>query len=36
MKQIALSLVVIAGAWVAARPLVLAPIARLFGTVSGR
>ncbi len=30
------SLVVIAGAWVAARPLVLAPIARLFGTVSGR
>lgn len=32
----ALSLVVIAAAWVAARPLVLAPIARLFGTVSGR
>ncbi|GAA1700991.1 hypothetical protein GCM10009808_18440 [Microbacterium sediminicola] len=31
-----LSLVVIAGAWVAARPLVLAPIARLFGNVSGR
>lgn len=30
------SLVVIAAAWVAARPLVLAPIARLFGTVSGR
>ena len=30
------SLVVIAGAWVAARPLVLAPIARLFGNVSGR
>ncbi|GAA1952159.1 hypothetical protein GCM10009816_11170 [Microbacterium aquimaris] len=30
------SLVVIAGAWVAARPLVLAPIARLFGSVSGR
>ena len=30
------SLVVIAGAWIAARPLVLAPIARLFGTVSGR
>lgn len=30
------SLVVIAGAWVAARPLVLAPIARLFGTVSAR
>ena len=31
-----LSLVVIAGAWVAARPLVLAPIAKLFGKVSGR
>ncbi|MFE5408936.1 cytochrome b/b6 domain-containing protein [Microbacterium sp. NPDC056569] len=30
------SLVVIAAAWVAARPLVLAPIARLFGKVSGR
>ena len=30
------SLVVIAAAWVAARPVVLAPIARLFGTVSGR
>ncbi|MDQ1129494.1 cytochrome b/b6 domain-containing protein [Microbacterium sp. SORGH_AS_0888] len=30
------SLVVIAGGWVAARPLVLAPIARLFGTVSSR
>ncbi len=30
------SLVVIAVAWVAARPLVLAPIARLFGNVSGR
>lgn len=30
------SLVVIAGAWIAARPLVLAPIARLFGNVSGR
>jgi thiosulfate reductase cytochrome b subunit len=30
------SLVVIAAAWVAARPLTLAPIARLFGTVSGR
>ncbi len=30
------SLVVIAGAWVAARPLVLAPIAKLFGNVSGR
>jgi len=32
----AASLVVIAAAWVAARPLTLAPIARLFGTVSGR
>lgn len=31
-----LSLVVIAAAWVAARPLVLAPIAKLFGQVSGR
>lgn len=30
------SLVVIAAAWAAARPLVLAPIARLFGTVSAR
>lgn len=30
------SLVVIAAAWVAARPLVLAPIAKLFGTVSSR
>ncbi|WP_307785496.1 cytochrome b/b6 domain-containing protein [Microbacterium hibisci] len=30
------SLAVIAVAWVAARPLVLAPIARLFGKVSGR
>lgn len=30
------SLVVIAAGWVAARPLVLAPIARLFGKVSGR
>lgn len=30
------SLVVIAAAWVAARPLVLAPIAKLFGTVSAR
>jgi thiosulfate reductase cytochrome b subunit len=30
------SLVVIAAAWIAARPLVLAPIARLFGTVSSR
>jgi thiosulfate reductase cytochrome b subunit len=32
----AASIVVIAAAWVAARPLVLAPIARLFGKVSGR
>ena len=31
-----LSLVVIAAAWVAARPMTIAPIARLFGTVSGR
>ena len=31
-----LSLVVIAAALIAARPLVLAPIARLFGSVSGR
>lgn len=30
------SLVVIAVAWIAARPMTLAPIARLFGTVSGR
>ncbi|WP_438354409.1 cytochrome b/b6 domain-containing protein [Microbacterium sp. CJ88] len=30
------SMIVIAAAWVAARPLVLAPIARLFGTVSSR
>ena len=30
------SLVVIAAAWIAARPVVLAPIARRFGTVSGR
>ncbi len=30
------SLAVIAGGWIAARPLVLAPIARLFGTVCGR
>ncbi|MFT4281501.1 cytochrome b/b6 domain-containing protein [Microbacterium sp.] len=30
------SLVVIAGAWIAARPLVLAPIAKLFGTVTAR
>ncbi|WP_436448608.1 cytochrome b/b6 domain-containing protein [Microbacterium sp. I2] len=32
----AVSILVIAAAWVAARPLVLAPIARLFGKVSGR
>lgn len=32
----AASLVVIAIGWIAARPLVLAPIARLFGNVSGR
>ncbi|WP_424937168.1 MULTISPECIES: cytochrome b/b6 domain-containing protein [Bacteria] len=30
------SLVVIAAAWIAARPLVLAPIAKVFGNVSGR
>ncbi len=30
------SIVVIAAAWTAARPLVLAPIAKMFGTVSGR
>ncbi len=30
------SLVVVAAGWIAARPLVLAPIARVFGTVSGR
>ncbi|MDR6866808.1 thiosulfate reductase cytochrome b subunit [Microbacterium resistens] len=30
------SLVVIVGAWIAARPLVLAPIAKVFGNVSGR
>ena len=30
------SLVVIAAAWIAARPMVLAPIAKLFGTVSSR
>ncbi|WP_442576400.1 cytochrome b/b6 domain-containing protein [Microbacterium sp. F51-2R] len=30
------SLAVIAAAWIAARPLVLAPIARLFGNVTGR
>ncbi|MGA7147891.1 MAG: cytochrome b/b6 domain-containing protein, partial [Microbacterium sp.] len=32
----AVSILVIASAWIAARPLVLAPIARLFGNVSGR
>ncbi|MDY0908383.1 cytochrome b/b6 domain-containing protein [Microbacterium sp. CFBP9034] len=32
----AVSMLVIVGAWVAARPLILAPIARLFGKVSGR
>ncbi len=32
----AISMLVIAAGWVAARPLVLAPIARLFGKVSGR
>lgn len=32
----AVSMIVIAAGWVAARPLVLAPIARLFGKVSGR
>lgn len=32
----AASILVIAAAWAAARPLILAPIARLFGTVSGR
>ena len=32
----AIALLVIAAAWIAARPLVLAPIARLFGTVSSR
>lgn len=31
-----LAMIVIAGGWFAARPLVLAPIARLFGQVSGR
>jgi hypothetical protein len=30
------SLIVIVIGWIAARPLVLAPIARLFGKVSGR
>jgi hypothetical protein len=30
------AMVVVAAGWVAARPLVLAPIARLFGTVSAR
>ena len=32
----AASMLIIAAAWIAARPLVLAPIARLFGKVSGR
>ncbi|GAA3031952.1 cytochrome b/b6 domain-containing protein [Microbacterium dextranolyticum] len=32
----ALSLAVIAAAWIAARPMVIAPVARLFGTVSSR
>lgn len=32
----AASVIVMAGGWIAARPLVLAPIARLFGTVSAR
>ncbi|WP_238343726.1 cytochrome b/b6 domain-containing protein [Microbacterium sp. RG1] len=32
----AASVLVMAGGWIAARPLVLAPIARLFGTVSAR
>jgi hypothetical protein len=30
------TLVVIATGWAAARPLILAPIARMFGTVTGR
>jgi hypothetical protein len=30
------SILVIVAAWIAARPLILAPIARLFGKVSGR
>ena len=30
------SLVVVAGAWIAARPMVLAPIAKIFGKVSSR
>jgi hypothetical protein len=30
------SILIIVAAWIAARPLVLAPIARLFGKVSGR
>lgn len=30
------SVAVMAGGWIAARPLVIAPIAKLFGTVSGR
>jgi hypothetical protein len=28
--------VIIAAGWAAARPLILAPIARMFGTISGR
>ena len=32
----AVSMLLIVAAWVDARPLVLAPIARLFGSVSGR
>lgn len=32
----AVSMLVIVAAWIAARPLILAPIARLFGRVSGR
>jgi hypothetical protein len=31
-----LAMIVVAGGWFAARPLVLAPIAKLFGQVSGR
>ncbi len=31
-----LSIAVVAGAWIAARPLVIAPIARIFGNVSAR
>ena len=35
-RPVAVSMLVIVGAWVAARPLVLAPIAKLFGSVSSR